>query len=114
VGSPPVTVKAFAVAPSQAPSNTVTQTFTAATPAKPPTFSSCAADNKSVTLAPTTAGDTVYYTIDGTTPNRKSTAITALTTIAISSPTEKVNALEVGKSTLFSNPMTSKSCPTAP
>jgi hypothetical protein len=25
-----------------------------------------------------------------------------------------VNALEVGKSTLFSNPMTSKSCPTAP
>lgn len=110
LGTPSVNIKAFAIAPNESPSNTVVGTFTPAAAASVPTFSACSADNKSVTLAPTTANDVVFYTVDGTTPNRNSNSITAGTTIPISSASEKIQALEVGNATSFS-PVVSKSCP---
>lgn len=110
LGTPAVTIKAFAVAPNQSPSNTVVGTFTPATAALAPTFSACSADNTSVTLAPTTPNDIVFYTVDGTTPSRSSKSITATTTLPISSASEKIQAVEVGNTTSLSE-VVSKSCP---
>lgn len=110
LGTPPVTIKAFAIAPNQSPSNTVVGTFTPAAAALAPTFSACSANDKSVTIAPATPNDIVFYTVDGTTPSRSSNRITASTTVPISSASEKIQAVEVGNTTSLS-PIVSKSCP---
>ena len=83
-GTAAVTIKAFAIASNQSPSNTVMGTFTPAIAASTPTFT-CSADNKSVTLAPATPDDIVFYTTDGTAPSRSSSSITASTTVSFSS-----------------------------
>ncbi len=95
VGTPQVTVKAFAVEPNESPSNTVVRSFMPATPALSPTIT-CGADNKSATIAPHTLNDTVFYTEDKTTPTRASKAITSSTTITLSSASETITAVEVG------------------
>jgi hypothetical protein len=108
-GTAAVTIKAFAIASNQAPSNTVVGTFTPATAASTPTFT-CSADNKSVTLAPTTPNDIVFYTTDGTAPSRSSSSITASTTVPFSSTSQPIQALEVGNATSLSK-VISKTCP---
>jgi hypothetical protein len=110
VGTPQLTIKAFAVEPNESPSNTVVRSFTPATPAASPIFSACSADNKSVTIAPATPNDTVFYTVDGTAPSRSSNSIIASTTLTISSASEKIQAVEVGNTTSLSQ-VVSKSCP---
>jgi len=110
LGTPGVTIKAFAIAQNQSPSNTVVGTFTPAAAALAPTFSACSADNKSVTIAPATPNDMVFYTVDGTVPSRSSNSITASTTVPISSASEKIQAVEAGNATSLS-PVASKSCP---
>jgi len=109
-GTAAVTIKAFAIASNQSPSNTVVGTFTPAAAASAPTFAACAADNKSVVIAPATPNDIVFYTVDGTAPNRSSNSITASTTVPISSASEKIQAVEVGNTKSLS-PVVSKSCP---
>jgi Fn3 associated len=109
VGTPPVTIKAFAVIPNESPSNTVVKTFAPAQPAQKPTIT-CGADKKSATIAPVTVNDTVFYTVDGTPPTRASTAITAATTVTFSSASETINAIEVGNNTSLSSPVT-QACP---
>ena len=108
-GTAAVTIKAFAIAPNQSPSNTVVGTFTPATAASTPTFT-CSADNKSVTLAPTTPNDIVFYTTDGTAPSRSSSSITASTTVPFSSTSQPIKAMEVGNATSLSQ-VISKTCP---
>ncbi len=109
-GTGSVIIKAFAIAPNQSPSNTVVGTFTAATAASAPVFGACSADNKSVTLSPATLNDNVFYTTDGTVPDRNSILLTATTTLPISSASEKIQAVEVGNTTSMSL-VVSKSCP---
>jgi len=108
-GTTAVTIKAFAIAPNQSPSNTVVGTFTPATAASSPTFT-CSADNKSVTLAPATLNDMVFYTTDGTVPSRSSSSITASTTVSFSSTSKPIQAVEVGNATSLSS-VVSKTCP---
>jgi hypothetical protein len=108
-GTAAVTIKAFAIASNQSPSNTVVGTFTPATAASTPTFT-CSADNKSVTLAPATPNDIVFYTTDGTAPSRSSSSITAATTVSFSSTSQPIQALEVGNATSLSK-VISKTCP---
>jgi hypothetical protein len=109
LGTPAVTIKGFAIAPNQSPSNTVVGTFTPATTAQPPNLS-CSSDNKSVTIAPATPNDIVFYTTDGTTPSRNSSSTTAPATAPISSASQKIQAEEVGNTTSLSK-VVSKSCP---
>jgi|CZKF01.1.fsa_nt_gi hypothetical protein len=109
-GTPQVTIKAFAVEPNESPSNTVVRSFIPATPALAPIFSACSADNKSVTIAPATPNDIVFYTVDGTAPSRSSKSIAPGVTVPISSASEKIQAVEVGNTTSFSAVVT-KSCP---
>jgi Carboxypeptidase regulatory-like domain/Fn3 associated/Chitobiase/beta-hexosaminidase C-terminal domain len=108
-GTAAVTIKAFAIAPNQSPSNTVVGTFTPATAASTPTFT-CSADNKSVTLAPATPKDIVFYTTDGTAPSRSSSSITASTTVSFSSTSQPIQAFEVGNATSRSS-VVPKTCP---
>lgn len=108
-GTAAVTIKAFAIAPNQSPSNTVVRTFTPATAASTPTFT-CSADNKSVTLAPATPNDIVFYTTDGTTPSRSSSSITVSTTVPFSSTSQPIQAMEAGNATSLSS-VISKTCP---
>jgi hypothetical protein len=110
VGTPAVTIQAFAMASNQSPSNTVVGKFTPATAASSPIFGTCSADNKSVTLAPATPNDTVFYTIDGTAPSRSSSSITAQITVSFASPAHPIQAFEVGKTTSRST-VVPKSCP---
>jgi hypothetical protein len=108
-GTSPVTIKAFAFATNNLPSNTVVGVFTPTAAAASPTFA-CAADNKSLTITPATTGDTVYYTEDGTTPNRQSKSTTTPAIVTITGPSEKIEALEVGNNTSFS-PVATQTCP---
>jgi hypothetical protein len=108
-GTAGVTIKAFAIAPNQSPSNIVVGKFTPAPPASGPTLS-CSADNKSVTLAPTTPNDIVFYTTDGTAPGRGSSSIAASTIVPFSSTSQPIQAMEVGNATSLS-PVISKKCP---
>jgi hypothetical protein len=109
LGTPPVTIKAFALAASETPSNTIVGTFTPASVAQKPTIA-CGADKKSATITSTTLNDTVYYTVDGTVPNRQSPAITGATTVTFSGASESIQAEEVGISTSLS-PVVSQTCP---
>jgi hypothetical protein len=109
LGTPPVTIKAFAVVANQSPSNTVVRNFTPAQPAQKPTIT-CGTDKKSATIAPATLNDTVFYTVDGTSPTRASTAITAATTVTFSSASETINAVEVGNNSSLS-PQVTQTCP---
>ena len=110
VGTPAVTIQAFAMASNQSPSHTVTGKFTPANVALSPIFGACPADNKSVTLGPGTPNDTVYYTIDGTSPSRSSSSLTTQTPVSFSNPAHPIQAFEVGKTTARSG-LVSKSCP---
>ena len=108
LGAPTLVIKAFAVAPNQSPSNTVTASFTPADPAKPPTVICPAVNSATITL--TTPGDTIFYTEDGTTPTRASTAITATTPFTPKKPSETITAVEVGTNTSLSA-VKSATCP---
>jgi hypothetical protein len=104
-----VTIKAFALAPTESPSNTLVRAFTPAPPAQKPTVT-CGVDHKSATITPATPNDTVYYTEDGKAPTRNSKTITAAATITFTSASETINALEVGNSSSLS-PVTTQTCP---
>jgi hypothetical protein len=84
------TVKAIALATGFADSAVASSTFVidpASTPAATPTFSPPAgtyAAAQSVTIATTTAGATVYYTTDGSTPTTASTAYSTPVPVAAS------------------------------
>lgn len=84
------TVKAIALATGFADSAVASSTFVidpAATPAVAPTFSPPAgtyATAQSVTIATTTAGATVHYTTDGSTPTTASTAYSTPVAVAAS------------------------------
>lgn len=105
-----LTIKAFAVAPNESPSNTVVGVFTSAAPAAAPTIACGATGSQEATIAPATANDTVYYTEDGTTPGRQSKSVTASTTIKLANPSETIEAVEVGNNSSMS-PVVSQTCP---
>jgi hypothetical protein len=74
-----VTVKAMAEAPACAPSSVAIATYTLAYPAATPTFglaSGTYTTNRSVTLSCATAGASIYYTTNGSTPTTSSTKYT--------------------------------------
>lgn len=105
-----LTIKAFAVAPNESPSNTVVGVFTSAAPAAAPTITCGASGSQQATIAPAAANDTVYYTEDGTTPSRQSSSITAGTTIKIANSSETIEAVEAGNNSSMS-PVVSQKCP---
>jgi len=90
------TVKAFAVASGYTPSPVSSATYTISTPtAAGPTFSPAAGTYtaaQSVTLADTTAGASIYYTTNGTTPTTASAKYSAAITV---SATTTVKAIAV-------------------
>jgi hypothetical protein len=70
------TIKAIATASGCANSTVASATYTIAPPAATPTFSPAAgtyASVRMVTISDTTAGATIYYTTDGSTPSTTST-----------------------------------------
>ena len=110
LGGPTLTIKAFAVAANESPSNTVVGSFTPAIQAATLKYS-CASGDKSAILAPTTPGDTVYFTTDGTAPSRGATAAPpASLTVPITSATEKIQAAEAGNNTSL-GPVVQIVCP---
>jgi hypothetical protein len=97
-GTSPLTVTALAVAPSYAPSSFASATYTltatrVATPAVVPSSQTVAA-YPSTTITCATAGASLYYTQDGSTPTTGSTSYTGAFTPAGASPLT-VNALGV-------------------
>jgi len=98
------TIEAIAASSGFANSAVVTATYTinsTAPPAATPTFSPAAGTYTSaqtVTISDTTAGATIYYTLDGSTPSTGSTKYTG--TISVSS-TETIKA--IAAATGFSN-----------
>jgi glucosylceramidase len=85
------TINAIAIANGYSSSAVATGKFTINLPAAAtPTFSPAPGtytSNQSVSLADTTAGASIYYTIDGTTPTDKSTLFTTGTPISIKTTT---------------------------
>jgi hypothetical protein len=82
------TIRAIAVAPGLAESSATSATYTILLPAAAPTFSVPAGaytSAQSVALATTTAGATIHYTLDGSTPTPGSTLYSG--PIPVSSPT---------------------------
>lgn len=64
-------IRAFAMAPNLAPSNTVDRSYTAAAPAPAPAISQGSAAGK-VVIQAGMRNDTIFYTTDGSTPGRDS------------------------------------------
>ena len=90
------TIEAIAVATGDANSAVATATYTISIPtAATPSFSPAAGaytSAQSVTIADTTAGATIYYTTDGSTPTASSTKYTAVVSVAA---TETIKAIAV-------------------
>jgi hypothetical protein len=91
------TVKAIAVATNYSNSAMATATYTigAATTLPAPTFSPAAgtySTTQTVTISDATAGTTIYYTTNGTTPTTSSTKYTGAITV---SSTETITAIAV-------------------
>jgi hypothetical protein len=89
------TVNAIAIATGYTSSAVATGSYTIGSPASTPTFSPAPgtyASAQSVTLSDTTAGASIYYTTDGSTPSGASTLYTGAITIAA---TETVNAIAI-------------------
>lgn len=108
VGTPQVTIKAFAIEPNEAPSNTVVRSFVPTNAATSPKVT-CGPDAKSatITLQP---NDTVFYTEDKTAPTRASKSVTSSGAITLASASETITAVEVGNNTAFS-PVVTTTCP---
>jgi MBG domain (YGX type)/Chitobiase/beta-hexosaminidase C-terminal domain/FG-GAP-like repeat/Abnormal spindle-like microcephaly-assoc'd, ASPM-SPD-2-Hydin/NHL repeat len=87
------TVEAIATAPTYAQSAVASATYAITPPAAMPTFSPAAGTYTSaqtVTISDATAGATIYYTTNGTTPTTSSTKYTAPITV---SATETLEAI---------------------
>jgi Chitobiase/beta-hexosaminidase C-terminal domain len=92
------TLKAIAVAKGSANSPTSTATFTIAHVLPTPTFSLAAGiykSTQSVTISDATAGTTIYYTTNGTTPTPSSAKYTGAITVAASETLAAI-AVETG------------------
>ena len=88
-------VEAIAVLAGHANSSVATAAYTISAALAEPAFSKAAGTYttaQSVTLTDATAGTTIYYTVNGTTPTTASTKYTAAITV---SKTEKVEAIAV-------------------
>jgi hypothetical protein len=95
------TIKALAAATGFNNSAVASATYTIQPPAATPTFSPAAGTYSSaqtVTIGDTTAGATIYYTTDGSTPTTASTKYTAAITVS-ASQTVKAIATATGFST---------------
>ena len=89
------TLNAIAVATGFSQSATGTASYTITPPAAVPTFSPVAGSyttTQTVTISDTTAGATIYYTTNGTTPTTSSTVYSGAITV---SATETINAIAV-------------------
>jgi hypothetical protein len=89
------TIEAIAVAAGFSQSAVGTAAYTLSTQAATPTFSPAAGtynSTQTVTISDTTAGATIYYTTNGTTPTTSSTRYTAPITV---SATETIEAIAV-------------------
>jgi Chitobiase/beta-hexosaminidase C-terminal domain/Bacterial lectin len=95
------TIKAIATASGYSNSAVASATYTIQLPAATPTFSPAAgtyASAQNVTISDATAGATIYYTTDGTTPTTASSKYTAAISV-VSSKTIKAIATAAGFST---------------
>jgi hypothetical protein len=95
------TIKAIATAPNFSASAVASAAYTIQLPASTPTFSPTAgtyASAQSVTISDSTAGSTIYYTTDGSTPTTASTQYVGAISVA-SSLTIKAIATASGSST---------------
>src|SRR6202142_3872065 len=93
------TIKAIAISSRAANSLVATATYTIQSPAATPTFSPAAGTYttaQQVSLADSTAGATIFYTTDGTTPTASSTRYTAAITVSGSTTTIKAMAVATG------------------
>jgi Chitobiase/beta-hexosaminidase C-terminal domain/Beta-propeller repeat/NHL repeat len=89
------TIQAIAIAPGYTNSAVASATYTINPPAAAPTFSPAAGaytTAQSVTIADTTPGAAIYYTIDGSTPTVTSTAYTAAISVGA---TETIQAIAI-------------------
>src|SRR5437588_732821 len=96
-----LTIKAIATAPGFAASAVASAAYVIQSAAATPTFSPAAgtyASAQSVTISDTTAGATIYYTTDGSTPTTASTKYVSAISVA-SSSTIKAIATASGFST---------------
>jgi hypothetical protein len=107
VGTPALTVKAFALAPNKAPSNVVIHTFTPAKQAATPTIKP-GSDPNTLIITPGNGevDDAIFYTTDGTTPTRTSKQYSASTPVPAPVAGTKITAIAVGATTAFSDPAT--------
>jgi hypothetical protein len=89
------TLKAVAIAPSYSLGAVASASYTITTPAAMPTFSAAGGaytTTQTVTISDATAGATIYYTINGTTPTTSSTKYTGA--ISVKS-TETLKAIAI-------------------
>jgi hypothetical protein len=98
VVSKSATIKALATAPGRANSPVTTVTYVIELPASTPAFSPAAGTYSSariVSIVDSTAGATIYYTLNGTTPTTASTVYSGPITVSASA-TVKAIAVKTG------------------
>jgi hypothetical protein len=93
-----MTLKAIAVSANTSLSAVGTAAYTITPPAAAPTFTPAGGDYRGVqvTLATTSAGASIYYTMDGSTPSATSTPYTGPIAIADGSPDVTIRAIAIG------------------
>lgn len=102
-----VTLRAIAIAPDMAVSDIATFTYylqpQAATPTASPVSGSIVLNNTTVTLSTVTAGATIYYTTDGTSPSAGSTSGNSVIITGTAGTTVTVKAFAVAPDMVDSN-----------
>jgi len=99
----PMTIQAFAVAPNQAPSTTVSSIYTVALKSDAPTIA-CTDGSTTYTVTPANTGDTVYISTNDKAPTRQSTSITTTGTFSYTGSVN-IQAIESAINKALSDPV---------